>query len=56
MVVIVDNYDSFTYNLYQYVGEFDSDIRVYRNDEITGSEILALKPEGHYISRPQNTA
>ena len=50
MVVIVDNYDSFTYNLYQYVGEFDSDIRVYRNDEITGSEILALKPDRVIIS------
>lgn len=50
MVVIVDNYDSFTYNLYQYVGEFDSDIRVYRNDEITGGEILALKPDRVIIS------
>ena len=35
MIVLVDNYDSFTYNLYQYMGEFDSDIRVFRNDEIT---------------------
>lgn len=50
MVVLVDNYDSFTYNLYQYVGEFDSDIRVYRNDEITGEEILSLNPDRVIIS------
>lgn len=50
MVVLVDNYDSFTYNLYQYVGEFDSDIRVYRNDEITGEEILRLNPDRVIIS------
>lgn len=50
MVVLVDNYDSFTYNLYQYVGEFDSDIRVYRNDRITGEEILSLNPDRIIIS------
>jgi anthranilate synthase component 2 len=50
MVVLVDNYDSFTYNLYQYVGEFDSDVRVFRNDAITGEEILALKPDRVIIS------
>ncbi len=50
MIVLVDNYDSFTYNLYQYIGEFDRDIRVYRNDEITGAEILALKPDRVIIS------
>lgn len=50
MVVLIDNYDSFTYNLYQYVGEFDSDIRVYRNDKITGEEILGLKPDRVIIS------
>lgn len=50
MIVLVDNYDSFTYNLYQYIGEFDPDIRVYRNDEITGQEILALKPDRVVIS------
>ena len=50
MVVLVDNYDSFTYNLYQYVGEFDSDIRVYRNDEITGAQILELDPDRVIIS------
>ena len=50
MVVIIDNYDSFTYNLYQYIGEFDRDIRVFRNDEISGSEILALKPDRVVLS------
>lgn len=35
MIVIIDNYDSFTYNLYQYIGEIQSDIKVYRNDKIT---------------------
>lgn len=50
MVIIVDNYDSFTYNLYQYIGEFDSDIRVFRNDEITSEEILTLNPDRVIIS------
>lgn len=50
MVVLIDNYDSFTYNLYQYIGEYDSDIRVYRNDEITAEEIMALKPDKLVIS------
>ena len=50
MVILVDNYDSFVYNLYQYIGEFDSDIRVYRNDDITGAEILALAPDRLIIS------
>ncbi|KUK74228.1 MAG: Glutamine amidotransferase of anthranilate synthase, partial [Methanobacterium sp. 42_16] len=38
MILIIDNYDSFTYNLYQLVGEFEEDIRVFRNDEITIEE------------------
>ncbi|MCD8089864.1 MAG: aminodeoxychorismate/anthranilate synthase component II [Clostridiales bacterium] len=50
MVVLVDNYDSFTFNLYQYIGEFDRDIRVFRNDRITGEEILALNPDRLVIS------
>ncbi|MCD7778746.1 MAG: aminodeoxychorismate/anthranilate synthase component II [Clostridiales bacterium] len=50
MVVLVDNYDSFTFNLYQYIGEFDRDIRVFRNDAITGKEILALNPDRLVIS------
>lgn len=50
MIIIIDNYDSFTYNLYQYIGEFENDIRVYRNDKITAEEILELNPEKVIIS------
>lgn len=50
MIILIDNYDSFTYNLYQYIGEYDDDILVYRNDEITSDEILALKPDKIVIS------
>ena len=55
MIVLVDNYDSFTYNLYQYMGEFDSDIRVFRNDEIDGAGILALNPDRVVISPDLNS-
>lgn len=51
MILIVDNYDSFTYNLVQYFGELESDIRVYRNDAIDVAGILALKPD-HVIVSP----
>ena len=50
MILIIDNYDSFTYNLYQLVGEFEEDIRVFRNDEITIEEIKTLQPERIIIS------
>lgn len=50
MIVLIDNYDSFTFNLYQYIGEFDKDIRVFRNDEITSKEILELNPDRVVIS------
>lgn len=50
MILIIDNYDSFTYNLYQYIGELYNNIEVYRNDEITIEQIRALKPEGIVIS------
>ena len=43
MILIIDNYDSFTYNLYQYIGELYNNIEVYRNDEITLEQIRALK-------------
>lgn len=42
MIVIIDNYDSFTYNLYQYLGAINSDIQVFRNDEITIEELKAM--------------
>ena len=45
MLLMIDNYDSFTYNLVQYFGELGEDVRTYRNDEITLDEIAALKPE-----------
>jgi len=47
---MIDNYDSFTYNLVQYLGELGADIRVFRNDEITISKIERLKPERIVIS------
>ena len=50
MILIIDNYDSFTYNLYQLVGEFEKDIRVFRNDEITVKEIRKLNPDRIIIS------
>ena len=42
MILLIDNYDSFAYNLYQLIGEIDSDIKVYRNDEISLEEIKNL--------------
>ncbi len=50
MLLMIDNYDSFTYNLVQYFGELGADVRVYRNDEITVEEALALKPDHIVIS------
>ena len=50
MLLVIDNYDSFTYNLVQYFGELGADLLVKRNDEITLAEIDALKPERICIS------
>lgn len=50
MLVMIDNYDSFTYNLVQYFGELGAEIRVFRNDEVTLDEIRALKPTHIVIS------
>lgn len=50
MLLIIDNYDSFTYNLVQYLGELGADIQVYRNDKITLKEIHDLQPERVLIS------
>ena len=50
MLLMIDNYDSFTYNLVQYLGELGQDIRVYRNDKITIREIETLNPERIVIS------
>lgn len=46
MILLIDNYDSFTYNLYQYIGIFNSDIKVVRNDKITIDEITAIISNG----------
>jgi anthranilate synthase component 2 len=50
MLLMIDNYDSFTYNLVQYLGELGADVRVYRNDKITLQEIEHLHPEKVVIS------
>lgn len=50
MILLIDNYDSFSYNLYQMVGALNPDIRVARNDELSVSEIEALNPERIIIS------
>lgn len=50
MILLVDNYDSFSYNLYQMIGEINSDIKVIRNDELNLSEIQDLNPECIVIS------
>jgi anthranilate synthase component 2 len=50
MVFVLDNYDSFTYNLVQYIGEFGEDVVVRRNDELTPQEIVAMKPSRIVLS------
>ncbi|MBM4121182.1 MAG: aminodeoxychorismate/anthranilate synthase component II [Nitrospira sp.] len=50
MLLMIDNYDSFTYNLVQYFGELGEDVQVYRNDKITVDEIEALRPQRLVIS------
>ena len=50
MIVMIDNYDSFTYNLVQYLGELGAEVRVYRNDATSVEEIHALKPSHIVIS------
>ena len=50
MLVIIDNYDSFTYNLVHYLGELGAECRVFRNDAIAVEEVIALKPRGIVLS------
>lgn len=50
MLLVIDNYDSFTYNLVQYLGELGEDVRVYRNDKVSLDEIAALHPSRIVIS------
>ena len=50
MVFVLDNYDSFTYNLVQYLGELGAEVEVYRNDELTVEQVEAMKPERILLS------
>jgi len=50
MILVIDNYDSFTYNLVQYLGELGAEMRIFRNDEITVDEAVQLKPEKVLVS------
>jgi anthranilate synthase component 2 len=50
MLLMIDNYDSFTYNLVQYLGELGADVRVYRNDAITLDEVAAMAPSQIVVS------
>lgn len=50
MIILIDNYDSFSYNLYQLIGSVEPDIRVIRNDDCTVEEIEAMKPEAIILS------
>lgn len=58
MVLLLDCYDSFTFNLYQYLGEFGQEVQVYRNDKISLKEVKCLHPEAIVLSpgpgRPEN--
>ena len=58
MILLIDNYDSFSYNLYQVMGSFERDIKVIRNDEMTVEEIQAMNPQAIILSpgpgRPEN--
>jgi anthranilate synthase/aminodeoxychorismate synthase-like glutamine amidotransferase len=51
VIVVIDNYDSFTYNLVQYLGELGAEVQVFRNDEVTPEEIEALQPT-HIVVSP----
>jgi len=50
MILLVDNYDSFTFNLFQYLGELGSEVKVVRNDALSVEDALALRPDRIVIS------
>jgi anthranilate synthase/aminodeoxychorismate synthase-like glutamine amidotransferase len=50
MITVIDNYDSFTYNLVQYLWELGAEVRIYRNDERTAAEVLAERPDRVLVS------
>ena len=53
-ILIIDNYDSFTYNLVQYLGEIGCDVKVHRNDAVTLAEVDEMCPDGIVISPDQD--
>jgi anthranilate synthase component 2 len=59
MILLIDNYDSFSYNLFQLIGKYESDIRVLRNDAVSAEEAVALKPKAIFLSpgpgRPEDS-
>jgi anthranilate synthase component 2 len=50
MLLLIDNYDSFTYNLFHYLGQLGAEVAVKRNDEISASDVLAMKPDAVVLS------
>ena len=50
MILMIDNYDSFTYNLVQYLGELGAEVETVRNDAVSMADIIGMKPEGIVIS------
>ena len=50
MLLVIDNYDSFTYNLVHFIGELGADVHVRRNDKITVDEVMAMQPEAIVVS------
>jgi anthranilate synthase component II len=50
MIVLIDNYDSFTFNLFHYLGGLGADVAVHRNDKISVADVMALEPEGIVLS------
>ncbi len=50
MLLLIDNYDSFTYNLVHFLGELGADVQVYRNDALNVQEAMALNPSGIILS------
>jgi anthranilate synthase component 2 len=50
MIILIDNYDSFTFNLFHYLGELGADVVVHRNDKITSADVIAAKPDAIVLS------
>ena len=50
MIILIDNYDSFTFNIYHYVSEFNEEVKVYRNDKIKVDEVIDFNPKAIILS------